>query len=33
MAAGRGGAVRLSCHLYATEADVEVAADVLASLR
>jgi selenocysteine lyase/cysteine desulfurase len=33
MAAGRGGAVRFSCHLYVTEADVESAADVLATMR
>ena len=30
MAAGRGGALRLSCHLYTTERDVERALDVLA---
>jgi selenocysteine lyase/cysteine desulfurase len=31
MAAGRGGALRLSCHLYTTERDVERALAVLAS--
>jgi selenocysteine lyase/cysteine desulfurase len=31
MAAGRGGALRLSCHLYASERDVERALDVLTS--
>jgi selenocysteine lyase/cysteine desulfurase len=29
MAAGRGGALRLSCHLYTTEADVDRALEVL----
>jgi selenocysteine lyase/cysteine desulfurase len=29
MAAGRGGALRLSCHLYTTEQDVERALAVL----
>ncbi len=31
MAAGRGGALRLSCHLYTTEADVDYALEVLRS--
>ena len=31
MAAGRGGALRLSCHLYTTEADVDCALEVLRS--
>jgi selenocysteine lyase/cysteine desulfurase len=31
MAAGRGGALRLSCHLYTTEADVDDALEVLRS--
>lgn len=31
MAAGRGGALRLSCHLYTTERDVDRALDALAS--
>jgi selenocysteine lyase/cysteine desulfurase len=30
MAAGRGGALRLSFHLYTTERDVDRALDVLA---
>jgi selenocysteine lyase/cysteine desulfurase len=30
MAAGRGGALRLACHLYTTEADVDRALEVLA---
>jgi selenocysteine lyase/cysteine desulfurase len=30
MAAGRGGALRLSCHLYTTEDDVDRALAVLA---
>ena len=29
MAAGRGGALRLSCHLYTTEEDVDRALAVL----
>jgi hypothetical protein len=29
MAAGRGGALRLSCHLYTTERDVDLALDAL----
>ena len=31
MAAGRGGALRLSCHLYTTEPDVDRAVEVLTS--
>ena len=31
MAAGRGGALRLSCHLYTTERDVDRALAVLVS--
>ncbi len=31
MAAGRGGALRLSCHLYTTEAHVDRALEVLAA--
>lgn len=31
MAAGRGGALRLSCHLYTTESDVDRALEVLTS--
>ena len=31
MAAGRGGALRLSCHLYTTEEDVDRALAVLRS--
>ena len=31
MAAGRGGALRLSCHLYTSEPDVDRALEVLTS--